>query len=92
MCKKHEWRVIETDKTGNPTKYKCLNCLLIHVKKKHLCEYFDVLNSICNRILENKQKISIIKLNPLNTINDKLLINNLQKEIEKLTKMHKFGV
>lgn len=90
---RHIWRVIETNEFGKPTKYKCINCPLERsVKSKlNLTDHFDTLNSICNRIKENQQKIDFIKLNPIG-INEKLHISHLENEIKKLTKMYQFGV
>ncbi len=84
MACKHVFMELESDPLGKPTKYKCIKCLLIHVVKRDVksSDYFDKVNkvnSITNRIYENKQKIEFIKLNPIG-INESLHLNHLKNE------------
>lgn len=88
VCKKHIWREIESDINGKPTKYKCLNCpLIFHVKNDiESCKYFDKRNSIFIKIKENKQRIALIKLNPIG-FNEKIHLEHLSKENANLREM-----
>ena len=80
-CKKHIWMETESNNSGEPTKYKCINCPLIYVVKRDVksSDYFDKVNSIHNRIYENIQKIEFIKFNPIG-FNESLHLNHLTNE------------
>lgn len=88
---KHFWREIESNDLGQPTKYKCVHCLLERAIKRNFGakSYFDQLNSIKTRIKENDQKIDFIRLNPVGT-NEKLHIFHLKKENKNLVKLFNF--
>lgn len=89
---KHQWLEIESDELGIPTKYMCVLCPIIYVIRKSRTiedwknEHFDTINSITNRIKENIQRISIIKLNPIGA-NEKIHVEHLEKEIIQLNRI-----
>lgn len=92
-CKHGVWFEIESDVLGIPIKYKCRDCGLIYKIKINLKdvenwkkEYFDTINSLSNRIAENRQRIELIQLTPL-SVNEKIHIQHLQKENVQLYKI-----
>lgn len=84
MTCKHFWMELESDNTGKPTKYRCVLCNLEYtVKPKindYFKEYFDTINSLKNRIAENKQRIVFINQNPIG-VSEKIHLEQLYNEI-----------
>ena len=82
-CKKHIWMETESNNSGEPTKYKCVNCTMVYEVKPKLNDYvqkhFDAKNSLINRISENKQKIELIKQYIMD-FNQKIHLEHLEKE------------
>jgi len=92
MACKHFWFQIESDFFGKPVKYCCKYCGTIYeIKPEKIIqeykEYFNGINSIKNRIVENTQKILLLELRkPLNQF-DKLHVNHLQNENKTFNKL-----
>lgn len=87
---KHLWLELESDNLGKPTKYRCVLCNQEYTVKPKVLDYFkdyfDSINSIKNRISENKQRIELIKLSPKD-INSKIHLEHLENEIITLNKL-----
>ena len=89
ICKKkHIFREIESDKNGKPIKYKCIACNLIYEVKKDINpkDYFDVRNSIFNKMKENTQKINFINLNSIG-LAERIHIDHLTRENAKMVRI-----
>lgn len=86
---KHFWMELESDNLGKPTKYKCILCNSEYTVKPKVLdyfkEYFETINSLKNRIRENKQRIEFLKLESGNYSN--IHIAHLEKEIITLNKL-----